>query len=752
MDKRPGDFADVAVPLPINQLFTYAVPEPLSARVRPGWRVVVPFGNRTLTGIAVRRHNDAVVEVKAICDVLGDSPLIDTALLKLGAWLSSYYLCPPGEVFRVMLPPGLLSRQHDSGLKTWPVKKRLAVVEVADVADSELPTAQAKLWRFLQQERASLPMLLAAVTSAGYGQSVIKALVAKKIIRLEPVEVSRSPWSATHVVEGEVRKHTLNEEQQKAYGRIEQAIGAGSFASILLHGVTGSGKTEVYLHAISAALGAGKTALMLVPEIGLTPQVARYFRSWFGDRAAILHSGLSDGERFDQWRRIRDGEASVAIGTRSAVFAPLSNLGLIVVDEEHDGSYKQEEMPRYNARDTALKRGQIENVAVVLGSATPQLETYHLAVRKHQHEYVPLLARVEQRALASVTVVDMRVEFQKHGRGAIISEPLKEAIQARLDSRQQVLVLLNRRGYSPLLLCRSCGFTEACENCSISLTYHQRNNILSCHYCGFVRPVPKSCRNCGKEYIYFLGEGTEKIEEIIGGLFPGATVGRLDRDTVQKRGSMVRILKEFARGHIDILVGTQMIAKGHDFPRVTLVGVLSAEQSLRIADFRAAERTFQLLTQVAGRSGRGEQPGEVVVQTFFPNHYSLKYASAQDYDSFWRHEVQYRYRFRYPPFTALANLLIAGRDRAQVSDTAADLHRELLRRRQELSDPARMNFLGPAPAAREKLKSEYRFQVLVKATSRSELHDVIEKAVADVSREKGKAAVISVDIDPITLF
>ncbi len=751
MDTVPGDFVDVAVPLPINQLFTYSVPEPLSARARPGWRLVVPFGNRMMTGIAVRRHSVPVAAVKPVSDVLGEAPLIDSPLLKLGAWLSSYYLSPPGEVFRVMVPPGLLSRQRDSMLKTWPVKKQLAVVEVAGSAEN-LPAAQDKLWRFLLDQGPNLPIVVASVIGAGYGQSVVKALAAKKVIRVEPIEISRSPWSTAHVVEGEVHRYVLNEEQEKAYSRIEAAIIAGSFVSILLHGVTGSGKTEVYLHAISAALRAGRTALMLVPEIGLTPQVARYFKSWFGDRAAILHSGLSDGERFDQWRRIRAGEATVAIGTRSAVFAPLSDLGLIVIDEEHDGSYKQEEMPRYHARDTALKRGQIQNVAVVLGSATPQLETYHLAVRKKQHEYLPLLARVEQRSLPTVTVVDMRVEFQKYGRAAVISEALKEAIRARLESRQQVLVLLNRRGYSPLLLCRSCGHTEACDNCSISLTYHQRENILSCHYCGFVRPVPKSCRNCGKEYIYFLGEGTEKIEEILAGLFPGAAVGRLDRDAVQKRGSMVRILKEFGRGQIDILVGTQMIAKGHDFPRVTLVGVLSAEQSLRIADFRAAERTFQLLTQVAGRSGRGEQSGEVIVQTYFPNHYSLKYASAQDYVNFWRQEVQYRYRFRYPPFTALANLLITGRDRAQVSDTAAELHRQLLRGREAFSGTSRMNFLGPAPAAREKLKSEYRFQVLVKATSRRELHEVIGRAVSSVTPEKGKAAAISVDIDPITLF
>jgi len=749
-------FADIAVPLPIHQLFTYEVPDELQDSIVPGMRVLVPFGNRRLVGIVVRNHSEGVqpgdaTDLKRLFAVLDQTPLIGPRLLELGSWVSSYYLAPPGEAFRVMLPPGLLSKSVVTDLdRHWPVRKQLAIAAIGDQGEQKISGRQEQALGKLRT--CSLPLLLTEAAKLGIAASVLRALSTKGLIRIEPTEVMRSPWSATNIQDGPVRRHVLNEEQQAAFRLISEGLSAGSFQSLVLHGVTGSGKTEVYLNAISQALSRGRTALLLVPEIGLTPQVARYFQSWFQDDAAILHSGLSDGERFDQWRRIKQGEARVVIGTRSAVFAPLENPGLLIVDEEHDGSYKQEETPRYHGRDTAIKRAHLENAVVVLGSATPQLETYYLATSRHQYGYHRLTSRIQERPLPTVRLVDMRVEFQNRGKAAVISEVLEEAIRLRLERGQQVLVLLNRRGYSPLLLCRSCGTTEVCNQCSISLTYHQETNRLCCHYCGYSRGVPKKCGNCGKEYLYFVGEGTERIEELLSQRFPKARLARVDRDTVQRRGSMARILSDFAAGKIDLLVGTQMIAKGHDFPRVTLVGVLAAEQSLRLADFRSAERTFQLLLQVAGRAGRGDQPGEVIVQTYFPNHYSVKYACAQDYEKFFQQEIGFRRMFRYPPFAALANIIITGKDRERTEEQAAGVVRILIEERKLQSHEERMRFLGPAPAVRERLRGEYRFQVLIKTTSRPELHRVLEALTARLKEVGGTGKGISVDVDPVSLL
>ncbi|RPI22124.1 MAG: primosomal protein N' [Acidobacteria bacterium] len=750
-------FADVAVPLPIHQLFSYLVPDALQADARPGVRVLVPFGNRRLIGILVRVHEEANapsgdgLQLKPVFSVLDRVPLIGPRLLELGAWVSSYYLAPPGEAFRVMLPPGLLARSVMTDQEhCWPLRKQLAVVRVTSGSETALSSKQEQA--FEKVKAASLPLLLAEALQLGCTSAVLRTLAAKGLLEIATVEVERSPWSTVHVQPGEVRRHVLNEEQRSAFSQIEQALSAGSFRSLVLHGVTGSGKTEVYLNAVNEALGRRRTALLLVPEIGLTPQVARYFQTWFKNEAAILHSGLSDGERFDQWLRIKQGDSRVVIGTRSAVFAPLENPGLLIVDEEHDGSYKQEETPRYHARDTAIKRAQLENAVVVLGSATPQLETYYLATSRGQHGYHRLASRIQERPLPTVRLVDMRIEFQNRGRAAVISQILEDSIRLRLEQGQQVLVLLNRRGYSPLLLCRSCGSTEACNQCSISLTYHQESKRLCCHYCGYSRAVPKSCANCGKQYLFFVGEGTERIEELLRERFPEARLARLDRDTVQRRGRMTGILSEFAAGNIDLLVGTQMIAKGHDFPGVTLVGVLAAEQSLRLADFRSAERTFQLLLQVAGRAGRGDQPGEVIIQSYFPNHYSVKYACAQDYARFFQEEIEFRRRFRYPPFAALANIIITGKDRGRTEQLSSDVLRVLTEERRLWSHEERMRFLGPAPAARERLRGDFRFQILVKTTSRPELHRVLEATLTRAKDIEGQGKGISVDVDPVNLL
>ncbi|MFQ5738400.1 MAG: primosomal protein N' [Acidobacteriota bacterium] len=755
MTERPSEppFLEVAVPLRVYRTFTYSTPPAMRARVRAGARVLVPFRNRLLTGIVLELHDRAPqAEPKAVTRLLDEGPLLSSHLLQLGLWLASYYLAPPGEALRVMLPPGLLSRKtaptRDPKTRLWPTRRRLAILKIRESAFRLSPTQQ----RVLDQLRTrSLPVLVREfIQQSGCSPSVLQALRSKGALQVEPVEVLRSPWSDTEPGPNPVRKHSLTKGQARILTRIEARLKEGTFHRMLVHGITASGKTEIYLNSIASVLRAGRSALVLVPEIGLTPQISRSFRAWFQDQVAILHSGLSSGQRFDQWRLIREGKARVVVGTRSAVFAPLPDLGIIIVDEEHDGSYKQEEMPRYHGRDTALKRGQIEKALVVLGSATPQLEIFHQSVEKSRFEYEPLLERIERRPLPTVHIVDMRTEFQKRGKAAVLSELLRSSIRDRLDRKQQVLILLNRRGYSSALLCRSCGKTETCRNCSICLTYHQEFNRLLCHYCGYSRPVPEKCRECGKEYIFFVGEGTEKIQETLKLIFSDAVVERFDRDIVQRKGSLQRILRAFSGRQVDVLIGTQMIAKGHDFPGVTLVGVLSADQGLRVADFRSAERTFQLLTQVAGRAGRGNQPGEVIIQTYYPNHYSVKYACAQDYGLFYKKEIEFRRRFRYPPFSALANLVVRGPDRRAVRELAEHLAQRVIHYRRLHSSQRRMRSLGPAAASLERLKGQYRFQILVKTTDRRELHVVLGHLLKELEPSHLKR--LSIDIDPINLL
>jgi primosomal protein N' (replication factor Y) len=651
-----------------------------------------------------------------------------------------------------MLPPGLLAKKaspRGGGSAFWPAKTRLAVVGSDLDREDSLTPLQSEVLGFITQRQ--LPILISDLTRlTGTSSSVWKSLEKKGLLAVERIDINRSPWADLDSLEPE--KHSLSPEQSQTLKAVLEKLKRDQFDSLLIHGVTASGKTEIYLNAIAEAIGKGKTALILVPEIGLTPQISRRFRSWFGDDVAILHSGLSEGERFDQWNLIRQGKARVVVGTRSAVFAPLTDLGLIVVDEEHDSSYKQSDQPRYNGRDIATKRGQLEDAVVLLGSATPQLETYHKALSKGGPDYLLLGSRILDRPLPTVHVVDMRTEFEKRGKATSISELLEQSVRIRLERREQTLILLNRRGYASCVLCRSCGHTETCANCSISMTYHQGFNRLSCHYCGYARSVPVECSECGKQYVYFVGEGTEKIQEILQGIFPAANIDRLDRDRVQRRGGYERILGAVARGETDILVGTQMIAKGHDFPGVTLVGVLGADQGLRLADFRSAERTFQLLTQVAGRAGRGEQPGEVIIQTYYPNHYSLRYACGQDYRSFAEQELSFRRKFRYPPFTALANIVVQRKELQKAWSIAETVSSQLMDCRKELSNSSRMRVLGPAPAAIEKIKNDFRVQVLVKTTDRKELHDVLKRTFDFLRAEKIDLRRVSIDIDPVDLM
>ena len=527
---------------------------------------------------------------------------------------------------------------------------------------------------------------------------------------------------------------------------LETICRTSGFHPVLLHGVTGSGKTEIYMQAAEHFLASGKTSLILVPEIGLTPQLTDRFASRFPDQTAILHSSLTRRQRIDEWLRIYRGEVPIVIGTRSAVFAPLDNLGLIVVDEEHETSYKQEEVPRYNARDTAVMRAKLARAAVVLGSATPSMESFHNAESK-KYTYIGLTARVEDRALPAVEIVNMREEYAAEGKLVVFARRLLQAISARLERGEQTMILLNRRGYAAFLLCRHCGFTFQCNACSVAMTYHRSIEKLLCHYCGLARRPPERCPECDSEYIHYVGEGTERLEAELKHLFPDARVGRIDRDTMRHMRDYLRVLGGFRAGDIDILVGTQMIAKGHDFPRVTLVGVVGADAPLALPDFRAAERTFQLLTQVAGRSGRGDRPGEVVIQSYFPDHYTFQLAITQRFEDFFARESRYRKAMFYPPFTALAGIMVSDRDAVRASSMARELG--------EFLDSLRSNairILGPAPAPLERIKRMHRHQLLIKSSSRSTLHHLLDRLRQHIEDRKIGATRVIIDVDPVSLL
>ncbi len=535
---------------------------------------------------------------------------------------------------------------------------------------------------------------------------------------------------------------SLNQAQQSALHRLCEAVDKKQFSGMLLHGVTGSGKTAVYLAGMKAVLEAGRSAILLVPEIGLTPAVAADLHQIFGDEAAILHSALSDKERAEQWHRIKKGEARMVVGTRSAVFAPVGDLALIIVDEEHDSSYKQEETPRYHARDVAVMRAKMANAVVILGSATPSLESYFNAT-KNKYALIELPDRVEQRPLPEVEIVDMRQEFQETGHEQVISRKLVSEIKERLDRKEQIMVLLNRRGYSPVVLCRTCGKTLQCRNCAISMTHHKREHKMVCHYCGYVAHIPKECVHCGSEYVYFLGAGSEKLEELLHGMFPQARIARLDRDTVRGHEDFERTLNALNDGELDLLVGTQMIAKGHDIHGVTLVGVVGADSALGLPDFRAAERTFQLLTQVAGRAGRGQSPGKVILQTYFQDHYAVQYAARHDFTGFYEKELRFRSWMHYPPYSALANVLIRSDKLDEALQWSGTLGKWFEQTRHES-----VRVLGPASAPIMRLKRDYRYHFVLKSPSREKLNtslacharlrDIAENPAHAINRRCGR--------------
>ena len=846
------EFCDVALPVPLDIVFTYRIPADTAPVV--GGRVLVPFRQKRMTGIVIELHDrKPTVETKSVLGILDATPVLNDQLLQLARWISNYYLAPLGEVFRTMLPltaefkRATAYRITDDGLKAL----HLAGMSGSSARSRRTPEEQAAEFRVLDylaahacESRSALPEdnngMPVSPTSrdgepeapsgiydfvreqtlrstTGVSRSILNGMVRKKWIAREDISAAQdarrtikvailksaeaklnanqrtlidtlaasgghAPVSALQSLD--LPRTTLNtlvkrglveiiEEpaefsvsqskprtnpfefefssaQKSALSELRERVDAQKFSGVLLHGVTGSGKTAVYLAAMRSVLEGGRSAVLLVPEIGLTPAVAADLHQIFGGEVAILHSALTDRERAEQWHRIKRGDARIVVGTRSAVFAPVSDLALIIVDEEHDASYKQEETPRYHARDVAVMRAKMADAVVVLGSATPSLESYFNA-KKNKYVLVELPDRVEQRPLPEVEIVDMRQEFQETGQEQVISRQLAAEIKERLDAgssrKEQVMILLNRRGYSPVVLCRTCGKKLECANCAIAMTHHKREHKMVCHYCGYTAPVPKVCAHCGSEYVYFLGTGSEKLEELLHGMFPQARIARLDRDTVRGHEDFERTLNALNEGDLDLVVGTQMIAKGHDIHGVTLVGVVGADAALGLPDFRAAERTFQLLTQVAGRAGRGQSPGKVILQTFFQDHYAVQYAARHDFAGFYEKELRFRSWMHYPPYSALANVIIRSDELDEALQWSGTLGRWFDSTRHE-----GVRVLGPAAAPILRLKRDYRYHFILKSPSRERLNATLRSMLAHAAQQKIPRTQIIVDVDALWLM
>jgi primosomal protein N' (replication factor Y) len=802
-------FVRVALPVPLFHTFTYGVPES-SSPVVPGCRVWVRFGKRVLLGcvIAVEKTPSDVPagsKVQPLLKIVDDEPVLTPPLLSLAKWIADYYVSPPGEVYRGLLPPETprsetvrferTDKANEAELKEGSLRAQALAALSRPMTAVALAKKTGKknvsqALRFLVDEgyvrkvekvasRRPLRIWAAAITDQGrkklesgelksdwarvlsvlatatedvplgtirkelgLKEGPFRSLKKRDYIRLSKQEISRSPW---HRLDTKTeKKPTLTESQEKAFARIRDAVSRSEFCPMVLHGVTGSGKTEVYLSAVESTLALGRSALLLVPEIALTPRLAALLRSRFGTNVAILHSALGSGERRDEWWRVRRGEARVVVGARAAVLAPLDNVGLVVVDEEHESSYKQDEIPRYNARDVAIVRARDQNAVVVLGSATPSLNSYTHAV-DGRYELANLPERIGGRGLAKVELIDMKDVVREEGPETILSRPLREALESCFASGEQALILLNRRGYASHLICRQCGLTANCTECSVALTLHQKGTLAICHYCGLGRPTPSRCDVCQGEYLKHQGYGTERIEEHVKELFSDIRVARMDRDTMRKKGSHEALLSRFASGKLDLLVGTQMLAKGHDFPGVTLAGVLAADAGLGVPDFRAAERTFQLLTQVAGRAGRGERPGNVFIQTFSPEHYSLQHACEQDYEGFYKEEMGFRRSLRYPPVLLLINLVFEGKDMRSATSDARRAAAAL-----EKSRPDGVAILGPAFAVRSKVAGRYRCQVLIKLPRNQ--HANVRHRIRSLLNDPSLARNLLVDIDPYSLY
>lgn len=796
--------AKVIVDIPsksVDFTFDYIIPTRLQSMVQVGMRVIVPFGPRTIQGYVMQvieepNGNIDIAKLKEIKEIQDIKPELTEELIQLTEWYNNYFVTKRISMLEVMLPSAIKAKytkvfsivdadavpesllvkfdkdgqypykeaQYNDDLgQIVPLLKQGIVSEVTLLSQNvskkkqravsivegfdydsvlgslEKSKKQYELYAYLLDERHHT-VLLKDLEEMGFSKSSIDTLMRKGFVEKYDAIVERDPFE-TRVFEQD-QKQQLTDDQQEAYKSILKSIQAHQQRTYLLHGVTGSGKTEVYLQTIEEVLKLGRQAMMLVPEIALTPQMVLRFKRRFGDEVAVLHSGLSKGERYDEWQKIRDGKASVSVGARSSVFAPFKNLGMIIIDEEHESSYKQEDYPRYQARDIAQWRSQYHQCPLILGSATPSLETYARA-EKGVYELLSLPNRVNQQALPEIEIVDMRAELSS-GNRSMFSEQLRKSIQQRLDKNEQIVLFLNRRGYASFMLCRDCGHVPQCPNCDISLTYHKSTDQLKCHYCGHQEVPPNKCPNCESEHIRQVGTGTQRVEELLQEAFQEARIIRMDVDTTSRKGAHEKLLDDFGAGKGDILLGTQMIAKGLDFPNITLVGVLNADTMLNLPDFRASERTYQLLTQVSGRAGRHEKEGEVIIQTYNPEHYAIKDVQANDYTAFFNKEMNYRKMGKYPPYFFLINFTIAHKEMKKVMEASKHIHKILL---QHLTDKALV--LGPSPAALSRINNEYRFQILVKYKSEPALHEAL-KYLDDYYHDQylKKKLSLKIDINP----
>ncbi len=822
----PERFVEVAVPLPVTGTFTYSVPEPLKDAATLGVRVLVPFGNRKVTGFVVGVADSAEVErVKPIIDVLDVDPVVDANMIELTRWIADYYLASWGEVLRTALPPGInmesrrfarITAEGREALESGDggmTERRRRILEVladreetslgivnreagiprggsADVmalrsaglveliervrqprveeategivrlaVSSEEAEAEAeKLEKRAPKQAGALRELAAAedgvlttaeLAARGFATSVAARLVERGLAERD--EQTRDRVSTGFEGWALREEGPLKTEQAAAVKLIHDRLETKEFGVVLLHGVTGSGKTRVYVEAVEAARAAGRGAIVLVPEIALTPQMVQRMRAQFEGEVAVVHSGLSLGERYDTWRAIRDGRFQIVVGPRSAVFAPVRDLGVIIVDEEHEGTYKQGESPRYHARDVAAMRAKLEGAVVILGTATPSLESY-LNARDGKFDLVELPERIDSGPLPDVAIVDMREITPVDSEGAF-SGALRDAVKETLEEGKQVILFLNRRGYASFIQCMDCGHSERCDDCNVSLTYHSTDRSMRCHYCGKTGRAPDRCPECDSRNLRFGAPGTQRVELAVRELFPEAAVERMDQDTTGRQGAHWRILKDFAERRTDILLGTQMIAKGLDFPGVGLVGVVAADVGLNLPDFRSGERTFQLLTQVAGRTGRGDERGKVLVQTYLPDHYTIAMARAQAFGPFFERETEERrgLGLGYPPFSRLVSIIIRGRDEQAVMKSAARLADFLDRGADQMPDPA-PEVLGPAPAPIERIKGVYRWQVLVRGRGGSARALVAAALTQEKTLSLPSTVQLAVDVDPMDLL
>ncbi len=804
----------VAVALPVRETFSYSVPDHLANQICPGKRVLVPFGRRRITGFLIGEGPaDKQQEVKHLLDILDDQPIFPASMIPFFEWIAGYYMHPLGQVIATALPVGL--NLSDVAVLTITPSGRQAIVatdltplagqvlpalnkQPADIRQLQQAVGQPVSWALIHQmqrrgwiqvdrrirARQIRPKTARWVTLAGVGpvnrplskprQAIRQMLENEGDLSVSTLQARRSGAAAlVRAMErdGQVgiyektvyrdplgdpiepdKPPTLTSEQTAVMQTLKPLLGQG-FQSVLLAGVTGSGKTEIYLRLTQTALDKGIQVVVLVPEIALIAQTERRFRARFGQTVAVLHSGLSRGERYDQWCRIAGGQAPIAIGARSCIFAPLDNVGLIIVDEEHDTAYKQENGLTYNARDLAVVRARHHNALVVLGSATPSIQSWHNTTTG-KYTTVALTRRINRRPLPAIRIVDLAHTRDERGIHRYITPQLRQEIRKTLDDGNQALIFLNRRGFSAFPICAECRQPIRCKNCDISLTLHKRVNALRCHYCGFSRAAVGNCPACGSDKIRFLGVGTEKIEAAMTELFPDARVARMDRDTMTRKGATVKLLKNLKHRQIDILVGTQMVAKGHDFPGITLVGVICADLTLNFPDFRAGERTFQLLAQVAGRAGRGEQPGQVILQTFNPAHFSILAAKNQDFVAFYSQEIGFRKALGYPPFTRMIAIRISGKTLPRTARYAEALGarcREMLAARGPFQ--ATVQVMGPIEAPLSRIANRHRWQILVKSPETVMLHRFVNALVFAHRATPTPAEVrVNVDVDPFLLM